>query len=101
MQNKNSEITMLYHAVIKRFGPDVFIPTMSDKLGANHIVFANSHDKRIELFVVAYEDDLRRGHYSIQVEVGMNEPDSGIPVVKENQSIDDVLNIFAEYRTHA
>jgi hypothetical protein len=95
MHNKNSEITRLYHAIIKRFGPDVFVPIKSDKLGANHVVFANSREKQIELSVVAYEDELRRGHYSIQVEVGMKQADFDIPIVKENLSIDDVLNISA------
>jgi hypothetical protein len=101
MHNKNSEITNLYHALIKRFGPDAFVPTKSDKLGANHVVFTSSRDNRIELSVVAYEDELRRGHYSIEVEVGMKQPDFDIPIVKENLSIEDVLNIFAAYQRHA
>jgi len=101
MQNKNTEITRLYQAITKRFGPDVYVPTQSEKLGANHVVFANSRDKRIELSVVAYEDELRRGHYSIQVEVDMNQLDCDIPVVKENLSIEGVLDIFAAYQRHA
>lgn len=66
----------------------------------DHVVFTNSGDKRIELSVVAYEDELHRGHYSIQVEVGMNQPAFDIPFVKENLSIEDVLNIFATYQRH-
>jgi len=99
MHNKNLAIIKLNQALIKRFGAGCFVPSdASDKLGANHVVFTSVFDKRIKLSVVVEEHGPRKGHYSIQVETNYGEPNFDIPVVKDNLSIEDVLNTFAAYQ---
>ena len=96
----NSEINQLHQALIKRFGPDAFVQVRSDKFFAHRAVFASSQDKRVELFVMAHKEESQKGRYSVQVEVGMDQPDFDIVVHEDNLPLDKVLNVFAENQTY-
>ncbi|WDT77591.1 MAG: hypothetical protein MPW16_10315 [Candidatus Manganitrophus sp.] len=97
--HKNLSITKIYQALIDRFGTDTFVPSRtSDQLGTNHIVFTSSCDKRIELSVIAEGKGPRGERYSIQVETDYGKPNFDISFIKDDLSIEDLLNIFEKYR---
>ena len=97
----NSEIDQLHRALIKRFGPNAFVPVRSDKFSAHHAVFASSQDKRVELFVMAHKEESQKGRYSVQVEVGMDQPDFDIVVREDSLPLEKVLDVFAKNQTYA
>lgn len=98
MHNKDRYIIELHKEVIKRFGPDVFLPNGSEMLGSNHAVYSRRPDGRIEISVVADGEGQSADRYSVQVEFDIREPDFDIPLIKENLSLEDVLMVFAEYK---
>jgi hypothetical protein len=101
MHNKDRHIVELHNEIIKRFGPDAFSATGSERLGSNHAVYSRQPDGRIEISVVAGGEGQAPDRYSVQVEFDIREPDFEIPLIKENLSLEEVLMVFTEYRNYA
>jgi hypothetical protein len=99
MLNKSSSILDFQRALIKKFGLDVFTVVKSDKLGPDHLVFQSRSNHEVELSVVAEEG--RPGHFSIQVEVAMDQLDFDISEARDHLSLDETLAIFSNYATPA
>jgi hypothetical protein len=99
MLNKDSSILEFQQALIRKFGPDIFTPVDPDRLGSNHLVFRCRSNDELEFSVVAEAD--HPGHFSIQVEAGIDQPDFDIPEVRDHLSLDETLAIFSKYATPA
>lgn len=97
MHPEDECIEAVHLAVLKRFGPAAFVRKGSEPLGSNHLVFQKARGAEIEISVVAGGPGQAEDRYSVQVEVNPSEQDFDIPLVAENLTLDDVLDVFAEY----
>lgn len=95
MLNKDSSILEFQQALIQKFGSDIFTPVDTDRLGSNHLVFRCRSNDELEISVVAESD--HPGHFSIQVEEGIDQPNFDIPEVRDHLSLDETLAIFSKY----
>jgi hypothetical protein len=99
IDEKDKAIRVLDAAVGQSFGQDAF-EARGERLGANHVVYRSRANQDVEISVVADEEETTN-RYSVQVEVGMTEPDFAIPLVQEGLSLEEVLVVLDKCRHHA